>query len=302
MSERTELYLSGMRAVNNFFEMLYTAMLEAMPGALFSTTGCMWWRGYRIDAFKNLANAQYYCQIYTDTPNSLLFKESYKDIGRKPTNAKDIEYGVIQGSYFYPFHLELNLYKVHFFHLDIVEQDQLIRNFINYASEQATIWQESEFRTKTTNPKRLSGTKISRNPRADVKSYNRVSSDYLDAIPMQKELLDNFRNVLSEVSPELAGKKVEWLFPNSQWRNWDYRGWRLRFTEDGPNNRTVYRWNIYWQKPEKLICLLDDGSQKEQLGYFDLKHHEYFDLPTHEQTEVLEDFMQQMLSKKPIND
>jgi len=39
MSKRTELYLNGMQAVNNFFEMLYAAMLEAMPRVLLSNSG-----------------------------------------------------------------------------------------------------------------------------------------------------------------------------------------------------------------------------------------------------------------------
>ena len=61
MKEQTSRYVKGMQSVENFFVMLGAAMRTAMPGVEISTTGCMWWRGYKINSFKTLAN----CLLYT---------------------------------------------------------------------------------------------------------------------------------------------------------------------------------------------------------------------------------------------
>ena len=154
MGERTELYFRGMQAVDNFFELLYSAMQTSMPGALLSTTGCMGWRGYRVDSYNNLALRQYYCQIYTGKPNELVFQEAYKDTDRKSlnTDSRDAQYHIYGGDYSYPFSLSLNLYKARFFNYTVSEQSEFLVNYVSYASEQAQRWQNSDARTNETAP------------------------------------------------------------------------------------------------------------------------------------------------------
>ncbi len=52
---KTDLYLQGMDSLNDFFEMLYSAMRTVMPEARISTTGAFVWRGYRIDEYEGLS-------------------------------------------------------------------------------------------------------------------------------------------------------------------------------------------------------------------------------------------------------
>ena len=115
MGSKTALYLSAMGAVDDFFEMLCSMLRAAMPGAELSTSGCMWWRGYKINQYKSLARERYYFQIYTDAPDVLVFEEAYKGPGHKPKNSRNLDFRIIRGRYFYPFVLKLNLIETQFF-------------------------------------------------------------------------------------------------------------------------------------------------------------------------------------------
>lgn len=186
MGNKTELYLNGMRSFDNFFEMLYTAMSEAMPGALLSNNGAFIWRGYRIDSYKDLAFGQYYCHIYLPygehfpqnelitKVQTLIFQEGYNEY-RKPSIPRDNEFGINSGDYYYPFSLKLHLYPARFFLMSTVEQYTFLFNFIDYASRQALTWQKSAARASVTSSERLTG----QLPRQSRHKSSRFSSPWV---------------------------------------------------------------------------------------------------------------------------
>ncbi len=241
MTNITSQYLPAMNALNNFYAMLYDALSLEMPDGFLSTTGAYVWRGYRIDSYKNLAACQYYCQIYSDDPEILLFQESF----------------LTKGHYF---HHELgrviNLVEEDFF--SKVREDQLyfLRDFVKSALSEALIWQDSEERKVIVPKKFISGGKINRHKLNGKKSFEKVSEDFIHAIPMQKGIFDLLCKAIRSASESIYSKKVQ-LRPNASWYNFDFRGYRMKFINPqgkasvGPSD---YVWRIYFKEPNILSC------------------------------------------------
>ena len=148
MRSKTSIYTNSAKAFNNFFSMLHLAMLESMPGVDISGSGAWVWRGYRIDSYQKLAKGLFYCQIYTEKPNILIFQEVYRYPQYRPIEPRDKEYEIKDGDYYHPFRLTLDLYKSRFFTFTEREQYEVLRNFISYASSQSLVWQNSEARAR----------------------------------------------------------------------------------------------------------------------------------------------------------
>src|SRR5687767_6777812 len=118
---KTETYMRGMNDINSFYSMLYTAMRTSMPDAQISQSGAYVWRGYRIDAFRNLAQGQYYCQIYPDQPGILMLQEGYLDASHRG-GEKEKKLGIKAGHYYYPFTETIDLRRTRFFEFKQDEQ------------------------------------------------------------------------------------------------------------------------------------------------------------------------------------
>ena len=312
MGNKTELYLNGMRSFNDFFECLYAAMSEAMPGAALSDNGAYVWRGYRIDSYKDLAYGQYYCQIYLPDGEhlsqkglitkvqTLIFQEGYNEY-HKPLYPRDKEYGINSGDYYYPFSLKLQLYPARFFLMSAEEQYTFLLNFIDYASRQALAWQRSAARTSVTSTDRLSGKMPLHSRHRSSHPFEHVTADFLDAFYLQHQLLKpggDLVQAINKTGPDIVGRKVLWLRPNAHPKNWDFRGWRLKFDGLNPDPHADYRWEILYNSPEKLICFHYDGNKKTKLGHFDFQKNNYFDLSTDERKNLMESFIGRSLNSR----
>jgi hypothetical protein len=297
MNEKTSTYLQGMQAVNNFFEMLYTAMLAAMPGATFSKSGAWVWRAYKIDSYKQLAKGQYYCHISTGNPNILIFKESYYNPHYQSIDPRDEKYKIKDGSYYHPFRITLNLYQSRFFLLNTSEQYQLLENFVAYAAEQALLWQTSQARARpeVTSPEFIYGKQQRPFPHNKRRDYQQVSIEYLEAFSLQEKLLTNLKKVLEKKAPQIVGRDIEWLRENANWHNWDFRGWRLKFQGLTPGASTDYVWEIHYTEPERLVCCAYNEGSRNRIGYFDIQATKHFDLADEQQTDELDKFITRML-------
>jgi len=287
MSNLTNVYLKGAESFNHFFSMVHHALIECMPGVKISGSGAWVWRGYRIDEFKNLANGLFYCQIYTGNPNILMFKESYKNEKYKALDPLDIKYKIKDGSYYHPFWSTLNLYQSRFFLLKTTEQYEILRNFVIYAANQAMIWQDSEARSRPeiTNDDFLKGNKkIQSNPLPVPSSYDQVSLDYLNFLPLQEK----FFSRLVEKLEVYIDNDEKYLRPNALWRNWGFRSYRLKIF---PGDNANFLWEIHYNHPEKLKVYSYDGSNRTEIGYFDILETRYFDKDPNEQNHLLDNFI-----------
>jgi hypothetical protein len=242
-----------------------------------------------------LAKGQYFCQIYTGNPNTLIFEEAYHDPSQKPKEQKDIDFRIVRGSYYYPFVLELNLYQTHFFHLSMDEQLKTLSNFIAYSSEQALLWQSSAIRTQSTRPTFLKGKKQSRIFTRTTHPTNQVSPEFLDAFQMQNELLDDLNKAIKKYAPVSIGKNILWLRANKDWRNWEYRGWRLKFESINPKGHADFFWQIFYDKPDQIVCFSYDGKSRKRIGYYDVVDSSYFDLDKETRAEQMRTFVENML-------
>lgn len=285
MGARTEMYMRSMETMNDFHDMLYAALQIEFPGAEFSTTGCMWWRGYLIDAYKDLALRQYDCQVNLESPNVLTFKESYHNPKSKFRNPQDRKFRVLKGTYCYPFEVTLSLYQIRFFHYTVSEQFDALRKFAAYARDLAINWQASEARAKVTDPPFLHGFESTRHPRDSVTRFSQVSLEYLEAFRIQNELLNPLKNILVGSAP---GNKV---FPNKSWQNWDFRGYRQTLPQPKPGTPEKYFWEIYHRDPAHLVCFSYDGKRRTPLGAFNIVHCSYFDLGVEERKALLTEFV-----------
>lgn len=289
MSEITATYLEAMQAFNDFFEMLYYVMCEVLLEAKLSKTGAFVWRGYRIDEYRELAKRQYYCLVYPNSPEILIFEESYKDVQKSGDER-----------YQYPFRLYLNLSKCSFFVLDKVEQKELLAGFIRFAAQAALTWQQSEGRRAVVPSEFLHGFETPRNPREPAVRINQVPSAYVKSLPLQTQLLEMLAAAIKEVIPELPqpfSQGVD-LRPNAQWRNWHFRGYRMKIlTVDGsrPAGPTPYLWRIYHEHPSTISVLGYDGEVTDEIERFDLKKGSFFDAEKSEQFEMIKSFVGRVL-------
>ena len=202
MTTKTEAYIRGMEAINNFYNMLYAAMLESMPGARIIANGAYVWRGYQIDHFEDLAQGQYFCEIYPGDPDiflrqngtinsfscrELVFQEDYNDRHYKPVDQREILHCIKTGDQYYPFRVSFDLYRSRFFLLNNAEQYGMLKNFVAYAAKQALIWNRSYSRKLVTNPKFLNGINI-KGQTATRGSFEKVNIEFLDVWKMQDGL------------------------------------------------------------------------------------------------------------------
>jgi len=275
MTLKTEEYSIGMEAINNFYSMLYDAMLKSMPEAIFSSSGAYIWRGYRIDKYKDLAFGQYYCQVYPLDTKNLLFQEGYLDASRKSTEF-EWQHGLQQGRYYYPFTEKLDLIHTRFFDLSKDEQFITLKRFISNAAEQAILWQKSEARKEVTGKKYQKG-KMPRFVPVDIDlNYDHVGIEYLQAWEYQTELLKKLQTILEQF------KGREWVRPNASIYNFGFRGMRLKFK----SNSFTSRWSVYFNDFERLRFRIPNGKQNS----YNLVEHGYFDLSADEQTKQLTNF------------
>ncbi len=280
MTTKTETYILGMQAINNFYSMLYAAMRESMPEAQISQTGAYVWQGYQIDQYKELAYGQYYCQIYPGDAKTLVFKEGYQDASHKASDFEK-QHRIMQGRYYYPFYEGLNLIRTRFFDYNTTEQFFVLRSFVSGAAERALIWQNSEAREKVTGSKFLKG-KLHREKFVHVPSvYEQVGREFLQAWEFQKSLISKLENVL-KLFPD-----IEDLEPNSSVYHFGVRGLRLKFN----SAKLSSRWSIYFNDFERLKYEIP----KVRKNSYNLIENGFFDLSSDEQTRHLTDFAQASL-------
>ena len=293
MGALTNTYLNGANDFNNFFNMLHVAILESMPGVDISGSGAWVWRGYRIDSYKDLAKGLFYFQIYTGNPNILIFKESYQYPNYQPIDLRDKKYKIKDGRYYHPFWITIDLYKSRFFLFTANEQYEILRNFVTYASTQSLIWQKSDVRARPdiTSKEFLHGNnKIIGNHLLPPSDYEQVSINYLSILPFQKRLFDKLGIILSSAFCDKYG----WFRPNANWRNWNFRGYRLNII---PSESADFLWEIYYQEPEKLFCYSYENNTRKLEGYLDISSTNIFDQDDERQNILLKDFVINTLGK-----
>ena len=113
---------------------------------------------------------------------------------------------------------------------------------------------------------------------------------------MQMELLNKLNDVIRDSAPSIMGRDIAWCFVNSNWRNWNFHGWRLKFDGLNPHRGADDVWEIYFNEPGKLVCSSYTNSKRKRLGYFDIQHWNFFDLSEGEATATLQDFVRRMLT------
>jgi hypothetical protein len=279
---KTETYIRGMDAINNFYNMLYAAMRAAMREAEIFASGAYVWRGYQILTYKELAYGQYGCQIYPDNPRELLFQESYKDPKHKASEFEK-KHKIVQGRYYYPFSASLDLIHTRFFDFEKDEQFSLLKSFVTGASEQARIWQRSDARKKVTGKPFLEGNKPKSSPVDIASNYEQVGEEFLQAWDLQKALFDKLKVFLKEDILKNKITKGQWVRENASIYNFDFRGLRLRFE----TTSTSLRWSIYFDEPDRIKFYDPNGKRNS----YNLVHNGYFDLSPDEQTKQLTDFV-----------
>lgn len=304
---KTDQYLLGMRAINNFYAMLYKAMREALPEAQLSKSGAYVWRGYQVNQYKELAPNQYYCEVYPGDPlqfevdngciaafncRELVFQESYQEYAHRPIDEFEHKLGIKTGNYHYPFRISLDLYRSRFFLFDLAEQYEILINFIAYAANQALVWQRSDLRTRLTNEKFLHGqaTEVSMAPTSE---FDRVPIDFLSVWQQQNTLFDLVESLLQENVPSILGKNVEWIRRNRNRSNFDFRGLRLKLKDDGNDGASDYLWAIYYEQPEVLGCYTMED--KKVINTYNLISNTFFDLNEEQQKQSLVDFIDRTL-------
>ena len=293
MSNLTEAYIQGAQSFNHFFNMVHHALLECLPGVELSGSGAWVWRGYRIDSYKNLAKGLFYCQIYTGDPNILMFKESYKNEKYKSLDQLDVTYKIKDGSYYHPFWSTINLYQSRFFLLRTSEQYEIIRNFVGYAANQALIWQNSEARSRPeiTSQDYMEGNKkIQSNKLPAPSSYDQVTQDYLNFLPLQEKL---FSRLVEKLNVYIDSDE-KYLRPNALWRNWGFRSYRLKIV---PGDHANFLWEIHYENPQKLMAYSYDGNGRTEIGHFDIEDTRYFDKDPEEQNYILDNFLHYTLER-----
>lgn len=274
MSEKTDSYLQGMEAVNNFYAMLYSAMLEGMEGVLLSKSGAYVWRGFRIDKYQELAYGRYYCLVYPGDPDifqlkvgsgkniscnaftcrELVFEESYNDPHHKPFDDRETKHCIKAGNYYYPFKVSLDLYRSRFFLLDVNEQLAMLKNFVSMAAQQAIIWQRSEARPRVTNLKYLNGKKQRRSPMKNRPPFRKIGVEFLDVWKLHNNLFSKLTSVIGDMGSNIVEKPILYLRPNANINNYNFRGYRLKFDGLFPGKKSDYRWEIHYETPEVLKC------------------------------------------------
>jgi hypothetical protein len=276
MSE-TQDYLKGMRAINSFYSMVYTAMRETMVGAQISTSGAYVWRGFRIDDYKGLANGQYYFQIYPEKPEILLMQESYIDADHQ-VSPIDKKHGVKSGSYYYPFTVTTDLLRTRFFQMSKEEQFEYLKLFVCHASEKALFWQNSDARTKDVKPPFLHGRKPRKIAVRIPGTFDQVGVEFLRAWKYQDHLFGKVLKPILESVPE-----CEWARPNANVQNFAFRGLRMK-RKTLPD---TLRWSIYFDDPHLLKFQVHGG----QHHVYTVVGHQFFDLPLAEQQQELKGFV-----------
>lgn len=288
----TDKYIDGSIALNNLFDMMHMALLASMPGVQISGSGAYVWRGYRIDKYNDFPKGLFYLQISPSNPNYLIFKESYKYPPYKALDSRDEhqkgEYRIKDGQYYHPFGVTLNLYLARFFLLSPVEQYDLIRNFVSYASEQALIWQKSQARARpnVTHKQFLHGNLgIKQNRLKAPASYGAVSLNYLTVFTQQDELFEKLKQAIYN---KLGGNYVV-LVPNAHWTHWHFRGYRLGIE----SRHADFWWKIHYTAFDKLECYEANGKKRKAV--FDIRGENYFDRDAKNQDALLAKFVEQCL-------
>jgi hypothetical protein len=283
MMTKTETYVRGMEAINNFYCMLYAAMLKSMPEAIISASGAYVWRGYRIDKYQDLTSGHYYCQIYPQDTKKLLFQEGYLDPTRQVSQFEK-DYQIQQGQYYYPFSESLDLVHSRFFDFDKNDQFMLLEKFIIYAAEKACHWQNSDARNKGEGEPNQKGRRPRFVPVRKQGTFGRVSIEFLQAWEDQTQVLKNIKKILCKDFPN-----HEWIRPNASIHNFWFRGMRLKL----PGETETSRWEIHFDDFGKVKFRIPKGRR----NIFDLVENGFFDLSTPEQTKQLQQFIHASMDK-----
>ncbi len=290
MGAKTDTYIRGMGAINHFYSMLYSAMREAIPDAQISQSGAYVWQGFLIDSYKELAYSQFSCQIYPGIYRFLIFQESYLDDKRKATDF-EIQHGIMQGRYYYPFSYRTDLIWTRFFDFNKGEQFSFLKNFVASAAEMALLWQKSEARAKVTRMEFLQGEadKHISVPVTVRNRYEKVGGEFLQAWEFQRSLFDRLDPILRQIIDK--ENDDEWVRPNASVYHFGQRGLRLKSKMFDQTSR----WSLFFDEPEKLKFHRPKGRDWERNNSYHLVEHNYFDLSPDEQTKQLKDFVQACL-------
>lgn len=286
MTKVTPEYLPAMKALNDFYAMLYQAMLSAMPDVKISTTGAYGWRGYRIDLYQSLAINQYYCQFYPHEPNVLLFKESFN----------------FKGKYQNPFVIKKDLHEAGFFSMIQLEQLSFLTDFVQTAAEQALIWQESEERKNIVPEEFLMGKPIRRRELKVEISFKKVPEVFLRAFPMQDHFFKLLASAIEKACKEVFQREAD-LHENNNWQNWEFRGYRMKIrktTGEIPKGSSDFTWRIYFDSPDLLNCELYKGRGYSAILPFHLDI-DFLSASEQEQSEHLYQYALQALKIGQIN-
>lgn len=294
---KTNQYLLGMQAINNFYAMLYQAMKVAMPKAVLCTNGAYVWRGFQIKKFEDLAENQYYCQIYPSENNLtsvLIFKESYIDPSIKSIDGYEEKLGLYPHPYCYPFRVSLDLYRTRFFLMDVDDQYLMLENFVRYAVQQALIWQRSDIRTKITSEEFLNGA-----PRRSFGKYKpagemkHVGIEFMEAWRIQHKMFESLQQALTIFMAKKPEEEKDWIRKNASPYHFNFRGCFMKSEKLLPDEFDI-RWIVNFIEPEFLKCIT---SKKEFIDQYNLVKHNYFDLPEDQQRKELTGFIKKCLDR-----
>jgi hypothetical protein len=155
------------------------------------------------------------------------------------------------------------------------------------------MWQHSEARGRPeiTDEEFLHGNrKIQPNYLAHQSDYEQVSIDYLSVLPLQDEIFTRLTTIVSEI---LRGN-IKWLRPNANWRNWDFRGYRLNISS---GDSADYTWEIHYSQPEKLNCYNYENGTRKLEENFNIRANGYFDKDSSRQDVLLRNFVNNTLRR-----
>ncbi len=128
-----------------------------------------------------------------------------------------------------------------------------------------------------------------------------MTEAYLESVKLQNRLFALLSEAIEEAISGLGGRFPNGvdLRPNVQWRNWGFRGLRMKpKMPDGsvPDGPSPYRWRIYYDAPSVIALERYDEKQAGGLGRLDLCEGDFFALDEAGQCEVLRRFVVRALS------
>ena len=103
---------------------------------------------------------------------------------------------------------------------------------------------------------------------------------------MQSQLFGLLKESIEQNAPALVHKNIRFLRPNASIHNFGFRGYRLKFDGLYPGKEADFRWVIYYDRPDLLIC--ERGKSLEVLQKLSISQTTFFDLAQEQQKSLLE--------------